>query len=401
MVGKRNIALIKYAPIMVILAVWFPQLLYRQLVAEKPFASVDAAVASLIIFAIGSYVIGAVVGKTVTRRYLWLSLTESEESKHQGASVEATAIYKKFRLLLVFLAFGFFLKTFALQIISGVDMAALRDEALSDWNEGGILVKLAAVGANGLACLLLLCISLQYRMIQRLDVFLIILFLCVCIAAYARTLLLIGVFILLVRLVANHKSPIVLTLKILLGFVFLFLLLAVFGKNNSDANAAAMDLLIKHAEVYFFGGVAGLNTFALTGKPLYNSTLSVPRFLHGFFSIKGDLPPQYFDFVETPIPLNVYTAIYPPLHDFGVIGVLFFFFFYGLVTATSCRKFAVTDSYVWQVTAGFLLYATAMSIFDDQFIRALPVFLIFVFFALCFSLMRGKFEKPIGFVNDA
>jgi oligosaccharide repeat unit polymerase len=393
MVGKRNTALIKYAPIMVILAAWFPQLAYRQLVAEKPFAVVDASVASLIIFAIGSYIIGAMVGKTVNRKYLWLSLVDPKQPELQVVPIGTTTVYRKFRLVLIFLALAFFFKTFALQIISGVDMAALRDEALSDWNEGGVLVKLAAVGANGLACSLLLCISLQYRMTQRVDVFLVVLFLCVCIAAYARTLLLIGVFILLIRLIANHKSPVILASKLLLGFVFLFLLLAVFGKSHSDANAGALDLLIKHAEVYFFGGVAGLNTFASTGEPFYNSTLSVPRFLHGFLSIKGDLPPQYFDFVETPVPLNVYTAIYPPLHDFGIIGVLFFFFIYGLVTATSCRKFVVTDSYVWQVTAGFLLYATAMSIFDDQFIRALPVFLIFVFFTLCFSLLQRKFEK--------
>ena len=199
----------------------------------------------------------------------------------------------------------------------------------------------------------------------------------------------------MIRLIADHAAPIKLVIKLLSGFVFLFLLLAFYGKDNSASEGSIFVILMGHAEVYFFGGVAGLNNFFTFGEPRYNAMLSVPRFVQGLLPMTGTMPPQYFDFVETPLPLNVYTAIYPPFHDFGVGGVIILFFLYGGFSAAACRKFSETDSYLWQVVAGFLLYATAMSIFDDQFIRALPVFLIFVSAALLFNSLRTKFEIDV------
>jgi oligosaccharide repeat unit polymerase len=393
--NKRNYSLIRFAPIAIIFAAWVPQGLYRFFVDNTPFAKIATAVYGLVGVAIICYVCGALIGRRVDRSYLLLRAYRSSNVTAPIEILSPSPLYKKFRLVIVALALAFFLNAFLLQVLSGVDMSALRDDALSEWSEGGVLVKLMAVGVNALACLLLLCISLEHRSYKRINLALVLLFVFVCLAAYARTLLLIGLFILMLRMIATHSAPIRLVIKLMSGFVFLFLLLAFFGKDNSANENGVVDILLGHAEVYFFGGVSGLNNFFLNGEPQYNSTLSVPRFIQGIIPIFGEPPPQYFDFVETPLPLNVFTAIYPPFHDFGVMGVVILFFVYGVVTAAACRKFATTDSYVWQVVAGFLLYATAMSIFDDQFIRALPVFLIFVSAAVIFKLLQPIFEiKP-------
>lgn len=391
---KRNDALIQVAPIAIILVAWIPQVAYRLLAYNTPFSDVAVGVYGLIALAIFCYVLGAFVGKKVDRVYLLLKVPQTRSMLPLNV-IAATDFYKKFRLVVIALSLAFFLNKFLLQVLSGVNMAALRDDALAEWSEGGFLVKLIAVGINALACLLLLCISLEHRAQRKVKLWLVLLFVCVCLAAYARTLLLIGLFILMIRLIADHAAPIKLVIKLLSGFVFLFLLLAFYGKDNSASEGSIFVILMGHAEVYFFGGVAGLNNFFTFGEPRYNAMLSVPRFVQGLLPMTGTMPPQYFDFVETPLPLNVYTAIYPPFHDFGVGGVIILFFLYGGFSAAACRKFSETDSYLWQVVAGFLLYATAMSIFDDQFIRALPVFLIFVSAALLFNSLRTKFEIDV------
>jgi len=68
---------------------------------------------------------------------------------------------------------------------------------------------------------------------------------------------------------------------------------------------------------------------------------------------------------------------------FGGIGVFIFLEFYGLLSTAACVLFVRTGKFLWQVIAGFTVYATAMSIFDDQFLRGLPVFLILAFLPGC------------------
>lgn len=393
MVDKRNYSLIQTAPIAMIFGAWIPQAVYRFLVQSTPFSEVAAAVYWLIVLAIFCYVCGAYVGQKVDRVYLLLKAPILVRSAAFVGGVWPSRLYAKFRFIVIIFAIAFFLNKFLLPIFTGVNMAALRDDALTEWSEGGFLVKLMAVGVNFLACLLLLCISLEHKTYRKVNLLLVLLFVFVCLAAYARTLLLIGLFILMIRLIADHKAPIKLVVKLFFWFFSIFLLLSFYGKDNSANDGGVFSILMGHAEVYFFGGVAGLNHFYTFGEPRYNALLSVPRIVQLGMPITSALPPQYFDFVETPLPLNVYTAIYPPFHDFGIIGVTILFFLYGGITAIACRKFATTDSYVWQVVAGFLLYATAMSIFDDQFIRALPVFLIFISAAIFFNALKSKFES--------
>ena len=270
-------------------------------------------------------------------------------------------------------------------MLQGADVSNMRDMALSEWSEGGYFIKLFAIGVNSLACTIVLFASFEYELKRKVNYLLLILFIMVCIASYARTMLLIGLFIFVIRLASDLEHPIKTIVMSVLGFIAIFLFLGLTAKDNSDLNETALNILKLHAEVYFFGGVAGLNNYIINSDPQYQSILTIPRFVQDAIPIGTAMPPQYFDFVNTPVPLNVFTAIFPPLHDFGYLGVVGLFFVYGLTTAIACKKFVGNHSYFWQVCAGFLLYASAMSIFDDQFIRGLPVLLIFVAVSLIFK----------------
>lgn len=388
--NKRNYTLIQRAPLMIILGAWIPQALYRCFVSNIPFMELEFFVAALIFLAIASYLVGAFLGGKIDRKFLLLRLERPQASF--GVGISPSGKYKIFRFLVALLAIIFAFTNVVYPLLSGGDIAAMRDVALDEWSEGGFVSKLSAFLVNSLACFVLLCISFDYRVNRKVNWYLSILFVFVCLAAFARTLLLIGLFILLIRFASDHKSPIKLFLKLIGGFIALFLFLSVFAKDNSANEGGALDIVLAHIEVYFFGGVAGLNTFVVNGDPTYNAILSIPRFVQNLLPLSTAMPPQYFDFVETPVPLNVFTAIFPPYHDFGVAGVVVLFFLYGMIAAAACRKYAATDSFIWQVFAGFMLYATAMSIFDDQFIRALPVFLIFIFSAMVFRALQRNFE---------
>lgn len=386
--SKTNSPFIAYAPIATLAAFWLPQGIYRLVTPEVPFAPLETWTILAIALALLSFIIGCLLGRFFPL-VVWhpRQATEEQHTQTPVAQPQLAQGYLFLRAVAFCVAVLFFYNRILHPILGGIDLAALRQEGLESWADGSVIERFAAIGMNALACLLLLFVSHELKHRKRINPALVFAFLLVAIGAYARTILVIGMFIILLRVVKQQSNWVSLAAKAGVLFILLFVLVGLITKTDSTSDESTAHLAIAHAEIYFFGGVAGLNTFVQSGTPTYeNSILSIPRFLQALSPFAPELPPPpYYDFVETPIPLNVFTSIYPPLHDFGLIGVSVLFTIYGLGSTWCCRKFAATDSYFWQVVAGFLLYSTAMSVFDDQFLRGLPVLLMFAATALLFS----------------
>lgn len=377
--SKKATWLVIFAPLSVMLLVWAIQLLYYEVFGNSIFNPVSLETWGVVSLGVFGFTIGAL---SVS---IFAGGTPAISSPDQGRG------FGGFKFVCFSLALFVIVNNLLLPVFSGISVSELRNQALEDWTAGGIGPRINAVLLNGLCCFIILIISRIYEQNKKVSFFWIVLFAILCVACFARTLLLIGMSIILLRVLLQGKNPIRMIVLSLLGFVMVFMVLAWLMKDDASGDESLEQVLIHHLQIYFFGGISGLNHYVMENTPSYNSILTVPRFLQ--FLLPGELefPPSFYDFVETPGTLNVFTSMYPPYHDFGLVGVALFFLFYGACSTVACILFVKTNKAVWQTIAGFLIYATTMTIFDDQFLRGLPVLLIFVFFAVIFDWLRYAF----------
>lgn len=376
--SKESTWLVTLAPVGVMLSVWMVQIFYYEIWGATIFNPVSITTWGVVAAGMFGYAMSAGICSVLT------------PSIQERPVVYISSSFIYFKNICFVFACVVILKDLLLPVLYGASVSELRNQVLDEWVAGGIWPRINAILLNGLCCFIILIISLMYEAKKRLSFFWILLFACLCVACFSRTLLLIGMSIILLRVLLQARNPIRMILFALISFVCLFLVLAWLMKDKSPGNEAVTDVLVHHLQIYFFGGVSGLNYFVEMDAPKYNSLLTVPRFLQVILPTGFDLPPSFFDFVETPGTLNVFTSMFPPYHDFGVLGVLSFFVLYGAVSTIACVKFVKTNKAIWQVIAGFFLYATTMTIFDDQFLRGLPVILILIFFAWIFDKIRAK-----------
>ncbi|MDY7551984.1 oligosaccharide repeat unit polymerase [Pseudomonas veronii] len=380
---KKNTWLVTFSPLSVLLLVWGFQWVYYEVIGTSVFNPILSATWWAVSLALAGYALGSVMVVVFTRNAL----------RRPDFRLERSFFY--FKSLCFILAMWVVLDNLVIPVAAGHSVSELRNQAIDEWTEGGVAPRVLAVLMNGLACSVLFVISINYEVKNKFSFFWALVYFLLCIACFSRTLLLIGMAIILLRVLLQGKNPLRVIFISLIGFIVLFLALAWLMKDHLPGEDSVVDVLVRHVEVYFFGGVSGLNYYVKYDSPHYDTLLTMPRFIQGLFSMHMEMPPSYFDFVETPGTLNVFTSIFPPYHDFGGIGVFIFFGIYGLLSTAACVLFVRTGKFLWQVIAGFTVYATAMSIFDDQFLRGLPVFLILAFFAWLLDLIRGRMGRVV------
>ena len=380
---KKNTWLVTLSPLSVLLLVWGFQWVYYEVIGTSVFNPILSATWWAVSLALAGYVLGSVMVVMFTRNALL----------RPDFRLERRFFY--FKSLCFILTMWVVLDNLVIPVAAGHSVSELRNQAIDEWTEGGLAPRVLAVLMNGLACAVLFVISINYEVKNKFSFFWVLVYFLLCIACFSRTLLLIGMAIILLRVLLQGKNPLRVIFISLIGFIVLFLALAWLMKDHLPGEDSVVDVLVRHVEVYFFGGVSGLNYYVKYDSPHYDTLLTMPRFIQGLFSMQMEMPPSYFDFVETPGTLNVFTSIFPPYHDFGGIGVFVFFGIYGLLSTAACVLFVRTGKFLWQVIAGFTVYATAMSIFDDQFLRGLPVFLILAFFAWVLDLIRGRMGRVV------
>lgn len=281
---------------------------------------------------------------------------------------------------LVLVAFGIYILLFYLLVwrtLDGQSLAFFRDEVLSGQYDPGILFRIYSLYGVFVVFLIVFACVKEVQEKNRTPILLLLMLVAATLMAMSRTLMLIGLTIFAVA----HTVRWGIRLRTLILYIacvislFMFAFIALGRMTNEDT---ALNLL----EVYLMGGIRGLSHFIQYNEPRYSALLSFPRFLYGVFCGQGGcefpIAPPYYDFVETPVVQNIYTAFYLPLHDFGLLGVIFIFLFVGIFAQYSYTR-ALSGKAIWIYVYGFMAYAMIMSMFDDQFIRAMPVFLMGLF----------------------
>lgn len=393
--------LVGWLPAVAFAGMWSAQILYRVMASDAPFDPLRAETIAAIVTAAASFLAGCVVARRAAEHPAPAEHDAEDDGEDPLVAPDAAPRagatgpgIRRLRLVLVTAALVY-LWTNVLRPLaaSGLDLAALRNDALDVWADGDAWTRIQAILVNWIACWVALLFTEIYRRTRRIDGLLAAAFVVISVAAFSRTLLLIGCVIAFVAVVADSRRPLRLVAGTALVFGAVFAIMAVITRPGEDASGGGSEFLLTYAQAYLFGGVAGLNTFVSTGVPSYATFLTIPRFAQYLLApVLGlrEPPPPYFEFVDTPLPLNVFTSIYPPLHDFGLVGVIFFFLAFGVVSTLAAIKFARTRGAVWNVVAGFLLYATVMTVFDDQFVRGMPVLLIWASGAAVFDVVARR-----------
>jgi len=372
MVGNKNKALIENLPVICILLVWIPQYLYRAFYQYRTFYQFDTDVYFIILFAIISYIFGSYVSQFFAK----LRLIE----QHITNQISNIPVFNQNAVfyVLVILSSYFIYEGLISVYLSGNSISSVRDLSLENWSSGGFLIKLNSVFINLVIAMMVCHIITSYNRSQKIPFVSIFIFILITISAYSRTHLLIGLSIIAICIVKDKKSPLKIATNFFISFIFLFMVLSIVTKDNSSSTLGVVEIAFKQLEVYFFGGVAGFDYYYSVGSPTYNTFLTIPKIIQSILPLPMNLPPSYYDFVDTTPPINIFSSIYPPYHDFGITGVVIMFFIYGFTATSSCIIYSRTGKLVPLIVAGFFVYSTLMSVFDDQFIRGLPVFLMFV-----------------------
>lgn len=207
-----------------------------------------------------------------------------------------------------------------------------------------------------------------------------------------RTLLLLLLISMPASLYLKDKIRLKSFLASLVIFLFSFFFLAIIYDKGAGQFGSVSDKIIWNIETYFFNGIADFNYFVANGFPRFDSYLLVPNLLRKIFELGGSIP-TIMPFVETPIPGNVYTSLYPWYHDLGSAGVVLGFLFIGFFSQILYvrRNISSRNIYYYAVS----LYALIMTVFQDQYIQAYPMWVI-IFLA---PKMPSVFAKVIFFLN--
>lgn len=263
----------------------------------------------------------------------------------------------------------------------GMNAGQFRQSFIDAWNEHNMAVLLFTLTANGLTFFYTyknaLSLKNQGTMSLR-DIFPLS---AVLFFSFSRTLILISCCTLVAAGVFWRKWAIRQAALFMILFIVIFFLLALItGKDPNQSEHSFAESVSLNFQVYFFGGVSGFNQAVATGSPHYDAYLTFPRLLYSILnpvtSFVFEKAPSYYEFVETPLPLNIFTFLYPPYHDFGFKGIIVFPFIYGVVHQTIFLLARHSSSFVPVYVLGFFTYAALMSVFDDQYIRGLPVFIM-------------------------
>lgn len=370
----------EYLPLLAFAAAWSLQIVYFLGYDARVFFTNGFGVLPVILLAVGAYVTGYLACKI-------LPLGGGVADRVIPTVVD-TRVTKILMQITVAIAACLITANILLPLARGMSLSTAREMALDSWESGGALTRVVAIAANVSISFSLMAIIDRIDAKGRFPLLLVGIFIALTIAAYSRAHLLMGLSIISTKWISQSKYRLSFIFLIFVLFTGLFSILSIITSVGSADRGGGIEDILKSVEAYAFGGVAGFEFYFTTGIPQYASLLTVPRFLYPFIPGLGALPPSYFPFINTDPPINVFSALYPPFHDFGYVGLAGFFFFYGLVSALVALLFQRWANRYLCVLSGFLLYAALMSPFDDQFIRGLTILILMLTGAALYGLLR-------------
>lgn len=174
-------------------------------------------------------------------------------------------------------------------------------------------------------------------------------------------------------------------------FIILFFAMAVL-QNKGDFDDNVFEQIVWNAQVYFFNGLACFNSYVANNFPAFDDGILLPNSVRRVIDMLGiqmDLAPSVFPFVETPLPGNVYTSLYPWYHDAGISGVFFGFFAIGSLSQIFFQRRLRSNTNVFFYAVS--VYALLMTVFEDQYLRAYPLWLMIFAIPVIIKVVRFYF----------
>ena len=389
MASSPSNRLSEYLPLLAFVAAWLLQLAYFLGYSSRLFFTYGFGILFLVILAVASYVAGFIAWKI-------LPIARPVARREQSLSLADLQTAKILMRITVVMAIVLITINILLPLARGISLSGARELALESWESGDVITRIVAIAANVTVAFSLMVIIDWIGAKERFPLFLVALFVLLTIAIYSRAHLLLGLSIISTKWISQSKYRFSFIFLVFMLFAALFSILSVVASVGSADRGGGIEDAFKSIEVYTFGGVAGFEFYYATGIPQYKSLLTVPRFMYSIIPSLGSLPPSYFPFIDTIPPINVFSALYPPYHDFGIYGLIIFFFFYGGISALAAFAFQLKRSRYLCVLSGFLLYAALISPFDDQFIRGLTVLILMmagvILYGTSFRLLRSRLE---------
>lgn len=388
MASSTTNRLSEYLPLLAFVAAWALQLAYFLGFDSRIFFTYGFSVIFIIVAAIAAYVGGFLAVRL-------LPLAQWFAGPTQVRSVPDARTATVLMQITLVLAAGLITLNILLPLSRGISLSGARELALEGWERGDFFPRILAVAANFTMAFSLMTVIDRIDVRGKFPIFLTIVFVLLTIAAYSRAHLLLGFSIISTKWISQSKYRLPYIISAFALFAALFSILSMIASVGSADRAGGVEDALSSLEVYTFGGVAGFEFYYNTGFPQYNSILTVPRFMYSIIPGIGALPPSYFPFIDTVPPINVFSALYPPYHDFGQIGVIVFFAIYGMMSALVARRFERKPGRLMCVLSGFLLYAALMSPFDDQYIRGLTVLILMLSGLVLYSLLYRLLQSGL------
>jgi oligosaccharide repeat unit polymerase len=277
--------------------------------------------------------------------------------------------------------------------LESLSLGALRNDLIASAadNDRGVIFKLYVHYAFALASLL----SIAYASLLSRRILIIIVgsgFLA-GLLTYGRNILLLYVLSTGVLLYSQRIVSVRMLIAMFLSFVCVFFSLA-FYMEKGGVDGGVLENIVWNFKVYLFAGFAAFNSYIKYNDPNISGLLLVPNVLKDLFSYFGaelEPTPTVFPFVETPLPTNVYTALFPWHHDAGMFGLFLGFLFIGFFSTWLYLKRHRSRLNLFLYS--LCLYPLVMMIFEEQYARAytlwvLVAILLLVFFILEFPLIR-------------
>ncbi|MHA6907078.1 O-antigen polymerase [Ralstonia pseudosolanacearum] len=260
----------------------------------------------------------------------------------------------------------------------------------------------AAIGAYYSSSLLVVFVVYLFSMASRYSAgFLAVAFTSALMAAIlssGRTLLLLLFIAVPVSLYIQNRIRFRIMVLAIFIFVCAFLGLALLNEKG-DSSYGVYSQISWNLKIYLLNGLACFNHFVVEDFPRFDGSVLLPNLLRKLLGVNGDPSPLVLPFVETPLPGNVYTALYPWYHDGGVAGVVVGFFCIGFLSQYlyNGRRKSASLTFYYSLSA----YALIMTIFQDQYIQAYPLWVMAVFSVIITSALspRAVFERDRK--NDA
>lgn len=182
-------------------------------------------------------------------------------------------------------------------------------------------------------------------------------------------------------------------------FVGIGLLTNKIGESSENAEALKVFDAIS---LYLLGGIAALDHVSQTS---YNLELGLNAFrtplavLHSL-GAEVTVVPLVKDFVNVPLPSNVYTAIYPYITDFGPLGIMVFFLLFGSVHGFIYQKARSTSDIRFIIAGGLAMYPLLMQFFQDQYMSLLSTWIVFALLILPICTTKRSVEYS-GWMDKA